>query len=129
MKKILILLVLSSLFLSCNNDDDAAPVADATLNGSWNMETYVAFMDVLPVLEQGDVTWTFSQYSVTVVNNVHETYPYMPASGTYDLSLENGILSIEGTGSYHYEIEGNQLTMEHVEAEVDAGPIMTFSRN
>ena len=129
MKKILVLFAISSLFLSCSNDDDAAPIAYATLNGSWNMDSYVAFMDVLPVLEQGDITWTFSEYNVTVLNNVEEAYPYMLASGTYDLSFEDGILAIEGTGSYHYEIGGNQLTMTHVGAEVDAGPIMTFSKN
>lgn len=129
MKKILILTLFSLLFISCDEDLAKTPVTDASLTGSWNLYSYVAFMDALPVLENGDITWTFnSNNTVTVTNTVEEEYPYMLPSGTYDVSLEEGILSIEGTGSYNYDIDGNQLTMTHVSAAVD-GPIMTFSKN
>jgi uncharacterized lipoprotein NlpE involved in copper resistance len=130
MKKILILALFSLLFLSCDEGLAKTPVTDASLNGSWNMYSYVAFMDALPVLENGDITWTFNNNStVTVANTVEEEYPYMLDSGTYNFTIEDDILSIENSGSYHYNIEGNTLVMEHVAAPVDGGPILSFSKN
>lgn len=130
MKKILILALFSLLFLSCDEDLAKTPVTDASLAGSWNMDTYSAFMAELPVLEAGDIIWTFnSNNTITVANNVEDVYPYMLDSGTYNFTIEDDILSIENSGSYHYNMEGNTLVMEHVAAPVDGGPILSFSKN
>lgn len=130
MRKLLILLLFSSLFLSCNEDDDALPPVNTALNGSWNMETYVAFMAELPELNDGDITWTFnSNNTVTVVNNVEEQYPYMMGSGVYSFTIEGNLVTLLNDEPYQYTINGTELTLAHTLASVDGGPIISFSKN
>jgi len=54
------------------------------------------------------------------MNNVDDADPYMLDSRTYTVTVEYGITTIKGNGIYYYSREGNQLTLEYVEAEVDA---------
>lgn len=92
------------------------------------METYVAFMPAIPQLNPKDIKWTFNGGILNVVNNVEESYPYMLASGIYDITFSDNIVTINN-GNYYYRIEGAQLTLEHTEANSDGGPIMIFSRD
>lgn len=131
MKKILTLLLCTVLLCACSDDDDNNN--SSNLNGSWNMDTYTAFMDVLPVLEEGDITWNFTNNgtTLTVNNTVQDEYPYMLASGTYSASVYNNIVSITIDGSqqkYEYTVANGILTLTDTNESGD-GPVIQFSIN
>jgi hypothetical protein len=125
MKKLFTLLFISLLCFSCSDDDKAT--GDAALSGKWNMDSYLAYMDTLPVLQNGDITWTFnsSGTSLTIVNNIEETYPYIEASGTYSVTTANGIMKINGQ-PYRYHFQDGKLILPPSDEYAD-GPQMVFS--
>lgn len=135
MKKILTFLLCTVVLCACSNDDsnnNSDPGNDG-LQGRWNMNSYVAFVDVLPVLQQGDITWTFSEAGTRLVvnNSVQDTYPYLLASGTYNVTVTDGSLSIiagDFESQYEYDFTEGALTLRDTQNSGD-GPHMQFSRN
>jgi len=135
MKKILTLLLCTVVLYACSNDDsnnNVNPGSDS-IQGNWNLNSYIAFVDVLPVLEQGDITWTFNEAGTSLVvnNTVQDAYPYMLASGTYDITVTDGALSIVADGyesEYEYDFADGTLTLRDTQDSGD-GPHMQFSRN
>ncbi|MXN92850.1 hypothetical protein GR160_16605 [Flavobacterium sp. Sd200] len=133
MKKILTLLLCTVMLCACSDDDDNAN-GNSNLNGSWNMDTYTAFMDVLPVLEEGDITWTFTNNgaTLTVNNTVQDEYPYMLASGTYSVIAQSNYVSInvaEGEfQKYDYTVNNGILVLTDTNESGD-GPVIQFSMN
>jgi len=125
MKKLFTLLFVTLLACSCSDDDK--PSGDANLSGKWNMDSYLAYMETLPVLVEGDITWTFNNAgtSLVVVNNVAETYPYIMASGTYSVTAGNGIMKINGIAHPYYFKDG-KLRLPPADTAGD-GPQMVFS--
>ena len=83
MKKILLIAAVSGFLTSCSSDD--ANNSGAGLNGSWAMTSYLAFMDEIPTIEHGDVVYDFDlkAKTLTIENNVDETYPYLGDDGIY----------------------------------------------
>jgi len=134
MKKILTLLLCTVVLCACSNDDsnENSP-GNGRIQGRWNLNSYIAFVDVLPVLERGDVTWTFNEAGTRLVvrNAVQDAYPYMLASGTYDVTAADGHLSIMNGGfesEYEYDFTDGILTLRDTQDSGD-GPHMQFSRN
>lgn len=125
MKKLLVLFVFFGL-MACSDDDNNSNNAN-TFNGSWNMDSYLAFTETLPELSEGDITWTINGSSITVVNSVESEYPYILPSGNYTLAVNGTIVRI-GNNDYHYSFQGNKMTLTSTEHEVD-GPSMIFTRN
>ncbi|MBX2827621.1 MAG: hypothetical protein KTR22_05635 [Flavobacteriaceae bacterium] len=113
MKRIMLLLM-CAVVISCNNDDDTVSV-DTNLLEQWEMQSYIFFGPQPPTLEEGDVTWSFSNISgnLTIVNNVETEYEYLPESGVYEVTiLPDNVVIIEGLpwgNVYNYEIMDNQL--------------------
>jgi hypothetical protein len=127
MKKILTLLLVSTFLLSCSNDDTAS---NSAFNGCWRMQGYLAFMDAgdIPVLEEGDITWTFfeSGTKLQVVNNVEQQYPFIMQSGLYEVSTQGSLITINGHAS-NYSLETGALVISDTN-ETGDGPIQVFSR-
>jgi uncharacterized lipoprotein NlpE involved in copper resistance len=135
MKKILTLLLCTVLLCACSNDDSNNNVNPGNdgIQGRWNLNSYIAFVDVLPVLEQGDITWTFNEGGTALVvnNTVQDAYPYMLASGTYDVTVTGGALSMLADGyesRYEYDFTDGTLSLRDTRNSGD-GPRMEFSRN
>lgn len=135
MKKILTLLLCAVVLCACSNDDNNNNVnpGNVSLQGRWNLNSYIAFVDVLPVLERGDITWTFNEAGTALVvnNTVEDAYPYMLASGTYDVTVTDNTLFIMTDGyesEYEYDFANGTLTLRDTQHSGD-GPHMQFSRN
>ena len=135
MKKILTLLLCTVLLCACSNDDSNNNVNpdNGSLQGRWNLNSYTAFVAVLPVLEQGDITWTFNEAGTSLVvnNTVQDVYPYMLASGTYNVTLTDDALFIIADGyesEYDYDFADGTLTLLDTQGSGD-GSHMQFSRN
>jgi len=132
MKKILTLLLCTVMLCACSDDDDNNSPGNSNFNGSWNMDSYTAFMDVLPVLEEGDITWTFTNDGtrLTVNNTVGQEYPYILQSGTYSTIVTDTIISItaETQQKYDFSFTDGGLILTDIN-ETGDGPVMKFSRN
>jgi len=123
MKKGILLILLVTLFAACSSDDNNEVFEE--LNGEWKMTLYVAFLPELPVINDGDITWTFnvSSSELTIVNAIETEYPYILPSGTYDIVLTSNTVKIL-TITYDYLIdEGILIVKDHPEVD---GPIMNF---
>lgn len=112
--------------MACSDNDNNSNNAN-TFNGSWNMDSYLAFTETLPELSEGDITWTINGSSLTVVNSVESEYPYILPSGNYTLAVSGNIVRIDNN-DYYYSFQGNRMTLTSTDSEVD-GPGMIFTRN
>ncbi len=124
MKKFFSFVLLTVLLVSCKKES-----ADtARLEGSWDMTGYLAFTPTAPVLQVNDVTWNLNLTTnkLTVINYVSTTYPYLLASGVYDIVVSGSFITINNT-VYTYEVNGDYLKIEN-NPQVD-GPGMYFKRN
>lgn len=124
MKKTLAVLFAGAALLSCSDDDDDNKTV---LEGTWNVTAYSSDMGYLEP-EAGQMAWRFRGDDLTVTNTIHAEYPYTIASGEYDFSIANGVVTIEN-GDYDYTLEGNVLTLASELAPVDGGPIITLEKN
>jgi hypothetical protein len=129
MKKILTLLLAVGLTLSCSDDDDNS--ADA-LNGTWNMITFAQYSSVPPPqLTEGDVTWTISGGTLTVVNNVEEEYPQIwPPSGQYAVQVNNNDITIDGEefdDFYRHSFVNDVLILNQGEEGLQDGNVIQFT--
>ena len=130
MKKLLLLFMSAGLLISCS-DDDSGP--DARLDDFWTMTSFAAEMDNLPVLEPNEVIWNIDLdgRKLTVSNLVEEEYPYLLATGTYDISVDDGKLTIDLgdiDDELFYSFHMGQLMLDaNAEGMVDA-PIMHFEK-
>lgn len=130
MKKILILFMSAGLLMGCS-DDDSGP--DSRLDDFWTMTSFAAEMDNLPVLEPNEVIWNIDLDSrkLTVSNLVEEEYPYLLATGTYDISVDDEKLTIDLgdiDDELFYSFHMGQLMLDaNAEGMVDA-PTMHFEK-
>lgn len=115
---------------ACDDDDN---ISDSNLEGGWNLVSYTFFGPELPELNDGDVKWTFNVINSTVVieNNVAATYPFMEDLGTYNYTIFNDIIAIDGVGDYQYTVTENELRMDsNTNPAISAdGPILRFEKN
>jgi len=85
--KLSLLMILSLIvFTNCNNDDNSNQTE--TLNGTWNLKkVYGGFASTIDY-EIGDVKWTFNTDDniITIENNIMTST--QPDSGTYDYRIE-----------------------------------------
>jgi len=88
--------------------------SDDPLDGSWNLSSYSAFLPDLPIINRGDIIWTFniSESTITVENNIDNTYPYLRDSGIYTYVIFNDIITINGSANYLCFFEGNRLVLD-----------------
>lgn len=125
MKVKLIVVIISFLFVSCQNDEEQnIEVQTHSIEGSWNLKlVFGGFMPVNIDYNIGDVKWTFNTEDANVIieNNVLTTGPEDihagPDSGTYsyEIQLLNGeeTLYIEGEEVGVILIEGNNLDIDN----------------
>lgn len=125
MKKLLVLFIFFGL-LACSDDDNNSNAIN-NFNGSWNMDSYLAFTAALPELSEGDITWTINGNSITVINAVESEYPYILSSGNYTLAVSGNVVRIDNN-DFYYSFQGNRMTLTSTGSEVD-GPAMVFTRN
>lgn len=115
MKKIGILL-LSVIFLSsCSNSDDDSQI-DAELSGTWMLTNISCFCGFDSDTNFNDFSLNFkdSKNSV-IVQNPREDYFYIADSGTYNFTLSNGIIKINGSDDFKYIVTGDILTLTRVD--------------
>jgi len=115
MKKILILLLSVVVLTACSNDDDN-PERDAELSGTWMLTNISCFCGFDSETNFNDFTLRFkdSENSV-VVQNPREDYFYIANSGTYNYTLLNSTLKINGSDDFKYSIDGDVLTLTRVD--------------
>lgn len=125
MKNVMLFLLLVSTMISCSDDD--TPQINPELNKTWELFSYVAFMDELPEINEGDILWTFDIHNgkLTVENNIHEEHPYMIASGVYNMRITDNTIATNSF-EYNYRIDGNTLIIFDSRDSQD-GPHMKFS--
>ena len=103
-----------TLFLSCNNDDDATPVE--SISGTWKMQNVSGGLQGINIdYQDGDVDWTFDTDSQTVrvENRILTTGP-------------EDIYAGPETGSYPYEVEQlGQTQILYLDEEVMGGIILS----
>ncbi len=112
--------------LACSDDDNNSNAIN-NFNGSWNMDSYLAFTAAIPELSAGDITWTINGNLITVVNSVESEYPYILSSGNYTLAVSGNVVRIDNN-DYYYSFQGNRMTLTSTDSEVD-GPSMIFTQN
>lgn len=131
MKKFLLITAFSALFASCSDDD--ANNSGAGLNGSWAMTSYLAFMDEVPTIEHGDVVYDFDlkAKTLTIENNVDETYPYLGDDGIYPISISGNIITVDMgdyTSNNKYRFDNGELIIEDAQENIADGPVIRFER-
>lgn len=130
MKKTILLLLFAGSLLSCSDDD--ASGTNVQFENYWAMTNFSAFMDApMPQFEGNEVTWKIDEDNdkLIVVNQVEDEYPYLIASGTYDITLSQGVLSIDMgdfEDKYGYTFEGETLVLDSNYQGMVDGPIMHF---
>ncbi|MEL7271530.1 MAG: hypothetical protein AAGL34_18295 [Bacteroidota bacterium] len=111
---ILAAMAVGTLFLSCNNDDDATPVE--SISGTWKMQNVSGGLQGINIdYQDGDVDWTFDTDSQTVrvENRILTTGP-------------EDIYAGPETGSYPYEVEQlGQTQILYLDEEVMGGIILS----
>lgn len=131
MKNMIFLLSLTALLFSACDDNTSD--SDPTLDGSWDLVSYVFFGPEVPMLNEGDVKWTFdvANSTVSVESNVEATYPYMEDSGTYNYIISDNIIEIDGLGDYEYSVTPNELRMDtNTDPAISAdGPVLRFEKD
>ncbi len=108
--------MLSGLFLaSCSNSDDD-PKIDSQLNASWMLTNIDCFCGFDPATNLNDFTLLFkaSENSV-IVQNPREDYFYIANSGSYNYTLSNDTIKINGSDDFKYSINGDLLTLIRVD--------------
>ncbi len=115
MKNIFIVLLIAIFLSACSNSDDN-PKIDAELSGTWMLTNISCFCGFDPETNFNDFTLQFknSENSV-IVQNPREDYFYIAKSGTYNFTLSNGILKINGSDDFKYIIEGDELILTRVD--------------
>lgn len=118
------------LLTGCS-DDDSGP--DSRLDDFWTMTSFAAEMENLPELEPNEIVWgiDLDDRKLTVTNLVEEEYPYLLASGTYDIRVDDKKFTIE-LGEFDdemfYSFHMGQLVLDsNAEGMVDA-PIIHFEK-
>ena len=115
MKSILIF-VLSSVFLSaCSNSDDN-PKIDSELRGTWMLTNISCLWWFDPETNFNHISLNFndSENSV-IVQNPREDYFYIANSGTYNYTLTDDTIKINGSDDFKYMVDGDILILTRVD--------------
>ncbi|MBX2827826.1 MAG: hypothetical protein KTR22_06670 [Flavobacteriaceae bacterium] len=122
MRKLLCLICVGLLFLSCNEDDSST---EPTLAGTWNLVNVTC--ECAPVdFEVGEHVWNFNLATnqVHVSNNPDEDLQILD-TGSYSFSITDSTITITSI-PFDYFFEGEVLYLTD-EPEVD-GPALEFIR-
>ena len=134
--KLSLLMILSLIvFTNCNNDDDSNQTE--TLNGIWNVKNIsggIAGID--DDYGTGIITWTFNNQVLTIENNESQGNIYSGfESGTYNYSINeiNGVnfITINNAEYGSYTLSINNLTINQNETTNGSGAdgfILQFER-
>ncbi|WP_157480583.1 hypothetical protein [Gillisia sp. CAL575] len=115
MKRILILALSLVFITACSNSDDN-PKIDAQLNGTWMLTNISCFCGFDPNTSFNDFTLNFKNSENSVnVQNPREDYFYIATSGTYDYTLSDDSIKINGSDDFKYSIDGDKLTMTRID--------------
>ncbi len=123
MKKILPILFLAVLCCACPKPNSS----DNPLEGKWEMKNYSAFMPERPVINSGEIIWTFntSINKLDVANQIEDKYTFIQKSGTYDYTTNNDKITFDGQ-TFDYRFKNGELIISD-KPELD-GPMITFKR-
>jgi len=126
MKNFNLLFILSSILLSCDNDDEST-LSTNELNGQWNLVSVSCECEPIN-LEVGEHLWTFSpdKEELAVVNHVEEPLHTLLETGTYDLTVTENTVTIQST-EYEYYFEDDELFL--ADRPESDGPLITFVRD
>lgn len=132
MKKLLLSLLFSPFFLSCNapkttvdklpNVDISTPLSvNLSLSGKWTLVNYSAFMHLedgesMPKYAPGDVVWDFGKGNdrgrvIVTKRNPKEKNDFSMKSGTYQFWTRECLIKIED-GLYLYSFSNDELVID-----------------
>ncbi len=110
------------IFITCKKENakNRSP-----LNGTWQMETYIAYAPVLPYIQANDIIWNFdlSRKQLKVTNKFGATYPFILQSDIYTINWTLTNVYINNV-SYDYTTANDKLIISN-NKYID-GPQMTF---
>lgn len=118
----------AGLLMGCSDDDNGP---DSRLDDVWTMTVYGAFAPPQPQPEPNEIIWRINLdgRELTVTNLSEEGYG--PASGTYDIRVNNRRFIIEegeNESEYDYSFNDGKLILDsNIDGSVD-GPIMHFEK-
>ena len=109
------MLLLSAVFLSaCSNDD--SPKIDGQLSGTWMLTNISCFCGFDSETNFNDFTLRFKDSeNRVVVQNPREDYFYIANSGTYNYTLTDDTLKINGSDDFKYIVDGDILILTRVD--------------
>lgn len=120
MKKHIFLILLAGLCMSCSNDgEDETPNEvsdiDLQLDGTWQLNAVNCFCFYGDDFNFGAHTVTFENADNTVVIENGSEAQFVSPAGTYAFSIQDGIITMNITEAYTYEIKENTLTLTFVD--------------
>lgn len=121
MKRLLLLVSISLLVLSCDDDDPQTNLLD----GEWSMISYSCGLLGGGQFAEGENVWRIntSAKTLTIVKTSKNILGCVMESGTYDITVTADRFII-GTAGYDYRIDGGSLLLSDM-PEVD-GPSFTL---
>lgn len=135
-RKTLLALTLALVFFtSCSNNDDSTPVV--TINGLWHVENISGgFAGIDDDYQNGEITWTFTNQTLTVDNNAPQSALYSGLdTGTYAYSTSeiDGVtyINIDTMEFGGYSLSSTGLIIDQNIISTGSGAdgfILTFKR-
>lgn len=128
MKKILFILI-SVLIISCSNDDDSGN--NHRLKGDWFLTRADCFCGFDPSIDFSDFTLRFDNSRMVVhINNPAEGNSFIAEPGSYNYTLDDTTIKINGAEPFKYELTGSTLIltkMDHPEI-ADDELVLTYKK-
>lgn len=120
MKKILLLLTVSVLIISCSKERENPPLG---FDGSWQMTQILSFSPDSPTVINDNIYWKFDEENqkVNVINPIAGDYAL--DEGEYDIIIQGNKITINST-EYGFVVGEETLTLSD-EPELD-GPTFKF---
>jgi len=114
MKKFVVLLVCSVIFISCDKSDDTNTPPDE-LSGNWELQRVSCFCFYPEDFDYTVHTINFNTSDgVLSIENSSETSFIAPA-GSYNFQVQTDQITIDGNINYTYEITGTSLVLSFVD--------------
>jgi len=124
-RAIILLFTIATLFVSCNNDDDATN--DLSLIGEWNLINVSGGVGGLDIdYDRGWIVWNFNEDMVLIENNSPiDNGPITQASGTYTYTIisanDKNFLVLDGQEKGQIIFENDSFTIDQNEYSTGSG--------
>lgn len=113
MRKIITILLLTILAVSCSADNPEEGVVNVELEGNWVLENVSCFCYFEPETDFTTHRISFSGSKLTVVSE-GDTF-FLTASGDYNYTVEGNLISLPNGAQYRYQVDNQQLQLIFVD--------------